>query len=204
MPVLTYIIGSIPFSYILPIWFKGIDTRKVGSRNVGGSNAIRNAGLLVGVAAGMLDFLKGYVSAQLAIHYNSLFTLSVLAVIVGHCFPIFLKFHGGRGIAPALGVLLALFPPAFVFFVVISGAGILIGEAALSTFFATLLTPVFFKLFKPEFTGVVVYISLFLIFRRAFFVIEDVKSGRDPIRSLFNRILFDSPKKERLGMIFRR
>ncbi len=204
MPVLTYFIGSIPFSYILPRLFRGIDIRKVGSGNVGGSNAIRQAGFFIGLTAGILDFLKGFVAARMALNSGHLVTLSVLAVIVGHCYPIFLKFKGGRGIAPTLGVLLALSLPGFLFFIIITIPGIILGESALGTFFAIVLTPVFFKIFAPDQAGIVLIVSIFLIFRRASFFVEDVKSGRDPLKALINRILYDAPEKKKLGMIFRR
>ncbi len=204
VPVLTYLIGSIPFSYILPKVVRGIDIRRVGTGNVGGSNAMREAGFFIGLIGGLLDFGKGVLASQIAVHHGSSVTLSLLAVVVGHSYPIFLKFHGGRGIAPALGVLLSLYPPGFVFFILVTLPGIFFGESALATFFAIILTPVFFKIFAPDFFKIVVCISLFLLFRRVSFVLRDVKTGRDPLLAFFNRLLFDAPEKEKFGTIFRR
>jgi len=205
--VTGYLIGSIPFSYILPKLFRGVDVRRSGTGNVGGSNAIRSAGLTVGVISGILDFLKGVVGAfLLSMLTNNLFilNLSLLSIVIGHCFPIFLAFHGGRGIAPTLGILLYLSPPLFTVFVAISIISIVLKESALGTFIAIIFTSVVAKFLTVENIDAIFLISILLIFRRIIFVFDDLKNGEKFFHSFINRLLFDAPEKKKYEMILRR
>ena len=193
-----YLIGSIPFSFILPWTLKGIDIRKVGTGNVGGSNAIRNAGRVTGIVAGLLDFAKGFVAAALVLKLTSpgmIRDIALLSPIVGHCYSIFIGFKGGRGIATTLGVLLFISPLIFGVFIAISILGLLLREAGLSNFLAILSMPIIAPFFAPQFSRALLFISLFLIFRRTVFVIYDVKKGGNFGHCFLNRLLFDAPEK---------
>jgi glycerol-3-phosphate acyltransferase PlsY len=113
---LAYLIGSIPFAYVITYLVKGIDIRTVGSGNVGATNVGRVLGFRYFVMVFLLDFAKGYFPTLLipmvAKHYSYPTTdLSVqvaLAAILGHNFPIYLKFRGGKGVATSIGALFAL------------------------------------------------------------------------------------------------
>jgi glycerol-3-phosphate acyltransferase PlsY len=118
--ILTYLLGSIPFSYIIAKKVKGIDIRVKGEGNVGGRNVWHLVGKKYGILAGLLDVSKGYGAYWIGI----LFGLSPwwiwlcgFCVILGHNFPVFLKGRGGKGIAAALGFLLGMQP----LIVIISG-----------------------------------------------------------------------------------
>ena len=106
--LLSYLLGSIPFSQIIARLAKGIDLRKVGSRNVGGNNLIANAGAGWGLLGGGLDAAKGaaamWLTSQLGVPYPASL-LAALFVVAGHNWSVWLGFRGGKGLATAFGGL---------------------------------------------------------------------------------------------------
>jgi glycerol-3-phosphate acyltransferase PlsY len=110
--VVAYLIGSIPFSFLVGRW-KGIDIRRCGSGNVGTTNVWRTAGPAAGIIALAGDLGKGALAVLLARHFGGswLVTLSGAAVLAGHSWPVFLGFRGGKLIATAAGVFVAVSPP---------------------------------------------------------------------------------------------
>lgn len=112
--VAAYLIGSIPFGYLIGR-LHGIDIRTVGSGNIGATNVTRSVGKIQGKICFFLDFLKGAlpvaaVNMTFETNTANLALAAGLAVILGHIFPIYLKFRGGKGVATAAGVALALAP----------------------------------------------------------------------------------------------
>jgi acyl phosphate:glycerol-3-phosphate acyltransferase len=118
IPAAAYLLGSIPFGLILGKMFGAADVRKEGSGNIGATNVARVAGPLAGVLTLVLDAAKGAATVLLAGRYSNdsatWMMIAGLAALVGHCFPVWLKFKGGKGVATAAGVYLALCPPAFL------------------------------------------------------------------------------------------
>jgi len=114
--VIAYLLGSIPFAFIVAQLRSKIDITQVGTRNVGTMNVARELGLLPGFIVLGLDMAKGclaiFVAKWLGVSVWWLF-LTGFVVIIGHSWPIFLKFKGGKGLGPALGVLLAFTPLEF-------------------------------------------------------------------------------------------
>ncbi len=110
LPVLSYIAGSIPFGLLFGKIFSKKDIRKLGSGNIGTANVIRNAGITAGILTFVCDVLKGFLPVILTLEFLDLQTaiLSGLLAFSGHIFPVFLKFKGGKGVATAFGVMLAL------------------------------------------------------------------------------------------------
>lgn len=113
--VLTYLIGSIPFGLVITKLFSGKDIRQHGSGNIGATNVTRVAGKLPGLLTLMGDGLKGAVMVSLARHYllSNFFAFTWLymvglAAILGHIFPIYLHFRGGKGVATTFAVFLAV------------------------------------------------------------------------------------------------
>jgi glycerol-3-phosphate acyltransferase PlsY len=110
--LLSYVLGSIPFGYLLVRARSGADVRAMGSGNIGATNVARAAGLSIGVATLVLDAAKGFFAVWLAAHFsdgNTRFMMYAgLAAILGHVFPVWLKFSGGKGVATALGVFLMI------------------------------------------------------------------------------------------------
>jgi acyl phosphate:glycerol-3-phosphate acyltransferase len=118
IPLAGYLLGSIPFGLILGKIFGSGDMRKEGSGNIGATNVARVAGPLAGILTLLLDGGKGAAAVLLAERYSNgsamWMIIAGLAALVGHCFPIWLRFKGGKGVATAAGVYLALSPLAFL------------------------------------------------------------------------------------------
>jgi acyl phosphate:glycerol-3-phosphate acyltransferase len=126
--VTSYLLGSIPFGYLLVRIFRGEDVRQTGSGNIGATNVARTGSKLLAIATLLLDAAKGYVAVAhvffLARHHpdhlpqwgpHTVYTLAALAglfALFGHMFPVWLRFKGGKGVATALGAFLALAPAA--------------------------------------------------------------------------------------------
>ncbi len=149
--VASYLIGSIPFSYLTARFMAGVDIREHGSRNVGATNVVRTAGKVPGILALLLDLTKGYAAVEVArwlvsrpdwpfpaaigspLHSQEMWiALGALMAVLGHMFPVWLGFHGGKGVATAAGAFLSLDP------IVIAAAGIVFLIVALSTRFISL------------------------------------------------------------------
>lgn len=115
--LLSYFIGDIPFAFIFAKMIKKTDIRYAGEGNVGARNVLHTIGKFYGILVALLDFSKGFIVAVLCLSLDLPLYITFTAgfcAILGHDFPIFLKFKGGKGIATALGFLLGLYPiPTF-------------------------------------------------------------------------------------------
>jgi acyl phosphate:glycerol-3-phosphate acyltransferase len=113
----SYAIGSVPFALLLARRFGSADLRHVGSGNLGAANVVRASGVVAGVLVALLDASKGALSVALApalSHAPGAPAVAGLAAIVGHVYPVWLKFRGGKGVATACGVFAVLAPVAVV------------------------------------------------------------------------------------------
>ena len=105
----SYLSGSMPFGLILTKTFTNQDIRSIGSGNIGATNVLRTGNKFLAIITLLLDVLKGYIPVVITIQYfPGLIQLSCLACFLGHIFPIWLKFNGGKGVATYLGILFAL------------------------------------------------------------------------------------------------
>jgi len=120
---LAYLLGSIPFGYILVKIFRKQDIRATGSGNIGATNVARSGAKSLAIATLLLDLGKAYLAVKLAQHIlpgsYDLAVAAAVAAILGHIFPVWLRFHGGKGVASALGVFLALTWPSALAAVII-------------------------------------------------------------------------------------
>ena len=118
IPFGAYLLGSIPFGLLLAKLLGGADVRKAGSGNIGATNVARVVGPLAGILTLVFDTAKGtaavWLADRVADDSATWMMIAALAVLLGHCFPVWLKFKGGKGVATALGVFLALSPLAAV------------------------------------------------------------------------------------------
>jgi glycerol-3-phosphate acyltransferase PlsY len=121
--VSAYLLGSIPFGYILVRLFHGTDVREIGSGNIGATNVARSGKKSLAIATFVLDAFKGWLPVFVVLRQPALVegtslslptlgTITALAALCGHMFTIWLKFKGGKGVATGLGVFLALAPAA--------------------------------------------------------------------------------------------
>jgi glycerol-3-phosphate acyltransferase PlsY len=166
----SYLLGSVPFGYLIFYFSEGKDIRTQGSGNIGATNVLRSKGKLAGLATLALDVLKGALPIVYGrIHFELpwIVLLGGLAVLLGHVFPVFLKFRGGKGVGSLVGVFLVFYYPALLIFLVVFfltlrltryvSLGSLLGTTAL--FFCILFTQV------EEAAIVVLAMLLLIVFR---------------------------------------
>jgi acyl phosphate:glycerol-3-phosphate acyltransferase len=129
MPLLAvsigYLAGSIPFAFLAGRYFRGVDIRRIGSGNVGAANVLRSTGIMTAVCVMLLDAAKGagaVLFAQRIASGDAAPAAAGVAAVVGHVYPLWLRFRGGKGVATAAGVFAVLTPlalaPAAAIFVV--------------------------------------------------------------------------------------
>jgi acyl phosphate:glycerol-3-phosphate acyltransferase len=124
--IVAYLLGAIPFAYLLGMKFKGIDLRQHGSGNLGATNGIRVLGPRLGLTAGFLDIMKAILPMILTPLAFEFFLDSVLpfnllwigfAAAIGHCYPVYMNFKGGKAVATSIGAYLLLYPvPTLIIF----------------------------------------------------------------------------------------
>ncbi len=173
---IAYLLGSIPFGYILVRIFRKEDIRATGSGNIGATNVARSGGKGLGILTLLLDLLKGYAAVLLAAHFapgtpgfpSDLAVAAGIAAILGHVFPVWLGFKGGKGVATAFGVFIAIAPLAAlcalgVFVVVFA----ITRYVSLASILAAVMMPPFCLLWMPDrsplFVGGIIFISLLVI-----------------------------------------
>ena len=182
--LVSYVIGSVPSGYLLGK-LRGVDVRMVGSGNVGATNVARAVGKSQGVITLMADAAKGYlpVFAALQLGQDSLtIALTAVAAFLGHLYPVFLKFQGGKGVATGFGALLALAPIAAlvlaVVFVLVAGATRIVSLGSLATAAAAPLSLWLFYQ-PPVIVGMGFVLGAMVIFRHRG-NIERLLAGTEP------------------------
>jgi glycerol-3-phosphate acyltransferase PlsY len=143
--ILGYLLGSIPFGLILTSLAGTQDLRSIGSGNIGATNVLRTGRKGLAAATLLLDMLKGTVAVIIAGHYSSAEAamLAGLGAFLGHLFPLWLKFKGGKGVAVYIGILIGLFwPAAIVFCVVWLATAVVTRYSSLSALLASFVTPI--------------------------------------------------------------
>jgi len=178
LPILAiaYLLGSIPFGYILVRIFRKEDIRATGSGNIGATNVARSGAKGLGLLTLLLDLLKGVAAVLIAKCFapgtpgfpSDLAVAAGIAAVLGHVFPVWLGFKGGKGVATALGVFLALAPLAAlcalgVFVVVFA----ITRYVSLASILAAVMLPVFCLLLMPDrspvFVGGVIFLALLVV-----------------------------------------
>ena len=117
--VISYLLGSVPFGYLIYYFCEGKDIRTQGSGNIGATNVLRSKGKPAALLTLAMDILKGAVPVIYGrAHFDLpwVVLLGALAVLVGHAFPVFLKFRGGKGVASLIGIFLVFYFPALLVF----------------------------------------------------------------------------------------
>ncbi len=189
--VLAYLIGGLPFGYLFVRFSLGKDVRTMGSGNIGATNVHRTAGRKAGLVVLLLDILKGFLAIWLAAvlsHNDALaVAMAVVAVMLGHCYPVFLKFKGGKAVACFIGAFLYLAPLALlittVFFLLVVALTKFISLASITG--AAIFPPVFWLSYHPAPSILIAAIlSALLIVYRHHANISRLLSGTENVFSL--------------------
>ena len=143
--IISYLMGSIPFGLILPKIFLKKDIREIGSGNIGATNALRTGNKLIGYSTLVMDIAKAIIPViYVKINYPDLIYIASLCAFLGHVFPVWLKFKGGKGVATYVGILFSINISLGIIFVIVWGAIFLIFKfSSLSSIIGSLSIPVY-------------------------------------------------------------
>src|SRR3982750_719796 len=167
--ILGYLLGSIPFGLILTKLAGTQDLRSIGSGNIGATNVLRTGRKGLAAATLICDALKGTLAVIIAGYYGGpdAAMLAALGAFLGHLFPVWLKFRGGKGVATYIGVLIGLFwPAAVVFCVMWLATAVTTRYSSLSALIAAFITPLFLWWFgHPALASLFVVLTLLLFWK---------------------------------------
>ena len=161
--IFSYLLGSIPFGLILTKLFLKKDIRDIGSGNIGATNVLRSGNKSIGYLTLVLDILKAVIPViYIKINHPELIYISSLCVFLGHVFPIWLKFKGGKGVATYVGILFSInFIYGFIFCIFWLLTFFLSKYSSLSSLIASLLIPVYLFFVNEE--QIIFYVILFVL-----------------------------------------
>ena len=162
--IVSYLFGSIPFGLLLTKFFLKKDIREIGSGNIGATNALRSGNKLIGYLTLILDITKAVLPVLFVkINYPELIYLSALCAFLGHVFPIWLRFKGGKGVATYLGILFVInLSYGIIFITIWIFIFILSKYSSLSSILATSSVPIFLLISK-NFSEVIFFIIMFVL-----------------------------------------
>ena len=204
----AYLVGSIPSAYLAARWARGIDIRKVGTHNVGSANVLRTTSRWIALPVVLFDIGKGAFTVWIA----RLLGLSLgmqaavgIATIVGHNWPIFLGFQGGRGIATSLGVILMLSPPIGLIVLIGAYAFAPLKQMALGVFVVLFALPFLSWFFAGTFgveeketvTLAYIVITMLALSRRLIHHRSELSRTTPFPELIFNRLFFDRDIRDR-------
>ncbi|MDB9744582.1 glycerol-3-phosphate 1-O-acyltransferase PlsY [Pelagibacteraceae bacterium] len=161
----SYFLGSVPFGLIITKIFLGKDIREIGSGNIGTTNVLRTGKKSLAAATLLFDILKGYLSIIITYKYfNDLVYLSGLICFIGHIFPIWLKFKGGKGVATYLGIILGIsFLLGLMFGVAWLITIIIFRYASLSSIIASMIVCIYSIFINNEMQSYFLFITFVII-----------------------------------------
>ena len=162
---LSYLMGSIPFGLLITKLFLKKDIRKIGSGNIGATNVLRAGKNYLAYTTLVFDILKGTIPVFICkINFSEYIYYSAIFVLLGHIFPIWIKFKGGKGIATFIGILLAInYMYALIYSTIWILTNFIIKYSSLSSIISTIFLPFFVLLFKEN-QNVYFYIIVSIIF----------------------------------------
>tara|TARA_Y100000590_G_scaffold352584_1_gene405195 strand:- start:1783 stop:2361 length:579 start_codon:yes stop_codon:yes gene_type:complete len=145
----SYLMGSIPFGYILTKIFLKKDIRKIGSGNIGATNALRTGNKIIGYGTLLLDILKAIITIIfIKLNFTEYLYISSLCVFIGHVFPLWLKFQGGKGVATYVGILFCIdLMFGFIFIITWLLIFLIFKYSSLSSLIASLSIPIYLLFF---------------------------------------------------------
>ena len=164
--LISYLFGSIPFGLLLTKIFLKKDIREIGSGNIGATNVLRAGNKILGYSTLVLDILKAVLPIlYIKFFMNDYLYISALSIFIGHVFPIWLKFKGGKGVASYLGILFCLdIVTALIFGVVWISVFIIFKFSSLSSLLASLVIPIFHFFYNSNSDYYFYFMMFILIF----------------------------------------
>ena len=162
--ITSYLMGSIPFGFILTKIFLKKDIREIGSGNIGATNALRTGNKLVGFSTLVLDIVKAIIPViYVKMNYPELIYIASLCAFLGHVFPIWLKLKGGKGVATYVGILFSINILLGLIFVISWGVIFLISRySSLSSIIGSLSVPLYLFI-TTEKSSVIFFITMFVL-----------------------------------------
>ena len=144
--LISYIMGSIPFGFLLTKIFLKQDIREIGSGNIGATNVLRTGIKLIGYTTLLLDFLKTIITLLIIkFNFSEFMFLSALSILLGHVFPVWLKFKGGKGVATYVGILFCInYILGFVFIISWFIVFFISKYSSLSSLLSSLTIPIYY------------------------------------------------------------
>jgi acyl phosphate:glycerol-3-phosphate acyltransferase len=203
----AFLLGSIPVAYLVVKFRWGKDIRQYGSRQVGGSNLFHSFSKPLGVAVGVLDAGKGVFLVWFAHHLGLSLAMQIsigIAVVLGHNWPIFLRFNAGRGLATTVGIGLYFLPWSIIPFAAIAVFTLVVGSSPLPLLIAVAAFPVSSYLWhKPlELTLGLLALWVIMIVRRLTAPLNERSGLVNHRQLLLNRFLFDRDIRDGKAWIF--
>ena len=163
--IISYLMGSIPFGFILTKIFLKKDIREIGSGNIGATNALRTGNKFIGYTTLILDIVKAIIPVIFVkMNYPELIYIASLCAFLGHVFPIWLKFKGGKGVATYVGILFSINILLGFIFIVSWGIIFLISKySSLSSIIGSLSVPLYLIFVTTEKSSVIFFITMFVL-----------------------------------------
>ena len=161
----SYLLGSIPFGFILTKIFLKKDIRNIGSGNIGATNALRTGNKLLGYATLILDITKAVITVLFVkFNYPDYIFIAAISTFLGHVFPVWLKFKGGKGVATYVGILFSINLVLGLIFIFCWAATFIISKySSLSSLLASLMVPIYLIIFE-NYNSIFFIIMFVLIF----------------------------------------
>ena len=211
----AYLIGALPVSYLVAK-ARGIDLTKQGTKQVGGGNLWRTTSRKLGLSVGIFDFVKGMAMVSLAYSLDLDIAQQVvvgLAAVIGHNWPVFLRFHGGRGASTTLGIVIIIPSlnestalPAIISICIVVIGTVIVRSSPLPVFLAAASLPLTYWAFQDEVSVVMAFLAVFLVIAikrmTAQPVIEELTISKKQL--LLNRLLFDRDIRDRKSWMFQK
>ncbi len=211
----AYLLGSVPVSFLVAK-AHGVDLRSEGTKQVGSGHLWRATSRKYGLAIGLWDFGKGMIMVAIAHAVDMDIAQQVvvgLAAVVGHNWPVFLGFHGGRGAATTLGIVIIVpsindstaFPAIIAICIVVIGT-VVVRSSPLPVFLSALSLPVTYWAFQEELNVIMAFLAIFLVLAIKRMTAQPMSKDLDiSIKEiLFNRLFFDRDIRDRKAWMFQK
>lgn len=193
--IVSYLIGSVPFGFLISKYSRNIDIRLVGRKQIGATNVFHNVGWWQGILTGVLDIAKGWLVVFLAQQLGFSLWIQIfagLAAILGHNWPVFLKFFGGRGVATLIGATLALNAAVFPYTIPLLIVIMFLWDGAPATLIF-LLAYLISNYYTGQTEQCVFSLLAFpiVLFKRLDGVEQDFLTAKSKASAVLSRLLFD-------------